>query len=274
MRRLSTRRDAVERPSPVAFAILLVIATATFVSGQTVDSATVVVDAGVDGPAARDADPAGARAAWFVGAIVESSRVAMGREWHFSAAAAFRREPTLGMTRDGTRIAAAYLDALAGSVALRFAHTSGSVETAIVGRLAETRVDAGQRVVVAANTIGASTFVADAMVDIRWNRRGRRSSASASPLRAIVDGYVGVKHDQRFHRAGDLSDFDDPTGRLEMGMFIAPWRLVDANGHVLMTAAAGVDGETALRTGRRLPSGVRMWGRAEVDLRQALGRRR
>ena len=87
---------------------------------------------------------------------------------------------------------------------------------------------------------------------------------------SIVHGYVGIKHDQRLHRAGDLSGFDDPTGRLEGGLFVTPWRLTNAHGERVMAAGAGVDGEAAVRGGERLPSGFRVFLRADVDLRHAL----
>jgi hypothetical protein len=247
--------------------------TATL-NAQGLSPLDVVADAGVtDGGATSERAPGDPNATWFAGVTAETARLPMPHRWDFSADGAIRREPALAMVHNGAAIVPAYLDAIASSATIRFAHALGSIETAIVARLAGTRLDRDQRLTSADNTIGNWTFFADAVGELRWYGRSGRALSDGHPPAPLVSVYAGVKHDQRFHRAGDLSNFDDPTGRLEGGFFIAPWRLANGDGAHVMSAGGGVDAETALDGRQRLPSAFRVFLSMEVDLRDAFGRR-
>ena len=98
-------------------------------------------------------------------------------------------------------------------------------QTAVVGRFAETRLDRAQRLIRAANTIDDWAFLVDAVVDVRWY--GPRDTPAFERDRSqssIVRAFAGVQHNQRFHRAGDLQGFDDPTGRVVGGIYVTPWQ--------------------------------------------------
>jgi hypothetical protein len=240
------------------------------ICAQSLRSVSVLVDGGiVAGGATSDSAPGDPYTTWFAGVTAETARVAMPHHWDFSADAAFRREPTLTMVRVATAMLPAYLDAIATSAALRFAHTSGSVETALVARIAGTHLDHDQRLAVADNTIGAWTFFVDAIGELRWYGPSGRTLHGGHPPMPLVSAYVGVKHDQRFHRAGDLSNFDDPTGRIEGGFFIAAWRGANRHGVGAMSFGAGANAETALDGENRLPGGFRVFARAAIDLPNA-----
>lgn len=208
-------------------------------------------------------------ATWFAGATVASAPILMGRGWDFSVAARLAREPVLGMVRAGDRIAPAYFDALRASASLMFVHTSGPFDVAIAGRYAETRIDRSQTADPARNDNGLWTFLFEATAHVRWYAAG---DAAAAPARRrlvpIVDLYGGVKHDRRFHRHGDLQPYDDPTGRALGGLFVAAWRWRGRDGAPWGTIGGGVDVETALRSGVRLPSAGRAFLRAAFDLRR------
>ena len=115
--------------------ILVAAAAVVPARGQTLGSIDVLVDGGVlgDGPVvARASDTHTAQVTWFGGVTAETPRIPLGRAWDVSAGAALRREPAFAMARAGTTVTPAYLDALTASTSLLFAHTSGSLETAIV----------------------------------------------------------------------------------------------------------------------------------------------
>jgi hypothetical protein len=256
--------------------VLLTIALAFVgvapICAQSLRPVSVLVDGGVvAGGATSDPAPGDPYTTWFAGVTAETARVAMPHHWDFSAAAAFRREPTLTMVRVAPAILPAYLDAIATSATLRFAHTSGSVETALVARIAGTRLDHDQRLTVADNTIGDWTFFADAIGELRWYGPGGRALRGGHPPLPLVSAYVGVKHDQRFHRAGDLSNFDDPTGRIEGGFFIAVWRRANRHGADAISIGAGANVEAALDGDNRLPGGFRVFARTAIDLANAFG---
>jgi hypothetical protein len=240
---------------------------------QTLRPITLIVDGGAVGgwpTEARGRDAGTVHSTWFGGLSVQTTRAAMGRGWDFSVDAAFRREPTFAMARTGPTVTPVYLDALSASSSLRFAHTSRSFETAIIGRFAETRIDRVQQVTPATNTINEWSFLVDAAVDLHWyGSRGTPVRSADRRLMSLVGGHIGVQHDQRLHRAGDLQGFDDPTGRIEGGVFVTPWRLINARGEPVMAIGGGADMNAALRGGERLPSGFRVLLRAEVDLRHA-----
>ena len=96
---------------------------------------------------------------------------------------------------------------------------------------------------------------------------------AAQTLDPFVDVYVGLRHDQRFHRAGDLRDFDDPTGRLLFGFTVNPIRLTDRRaggiGNTRLTFGGGFEYEGARRGPNRLPSGFRIVLAGRLDLPRA-----
>jgi hypothetical protein len=254
--------------------LLLVAVAARPIGAQPAASPIdVMVDGGVlgAGPAAwHRVEGAPAHVTWFGGLTARTARVPLGRGWNFSAAAALRREPAFALARSAATVTPAYFDALTASTAIHFSHISGRFETAAVGRFAETRLDRAQRLTRAANTIDDWAFLVDAVLDVRWYRR--RDAPSLVPDRSrspIVSAFVGVQHNQRLHRAGDLQGFDDPTGRVVGGIDVTPWQLRNIRGERVMTVGGAMDVEAAIRGGERLPAGLRLSLRVELDLRRA-----
>lgn len=246
--------------------LLLTSTAARSAVAQTAAGPVLLADVGVadggsaSGPSTRDAD-------WLAGATIASAPLPMGRNWEFSVAARLAREPVLGMARAGRDVAPAYFDAVRASGFLRFVHTSGAFDVAIVGRYAETRMDRSQSRVPAENDNGPWTFLFEATTHFRfYAERDAAASPRQRRLMPVVDVYGGVKHDRRFHREGDLQPYDDPTGRALGGVFVAAWRWLDAGGLPRIVVGGGADFETALRTGVRLPSAGRVLLRAVVDV--------
>jgi hypothetical protein len=172
-------------------------------------------------------------------------------------------------------VAAGYASGLGTSLALGFAHTSGPSEIAIVGRAGATRLDGDANVV--SNDVGRTAAFFDALVDFQWYRGGTPSARyNSQRLMPAAHGYAGVRHDQRFHRAGDLAGFDDPTGRMIFGGELSVVRIADprdgAGGATLFTVDGGVEFEGALRGANPMPSGFRVVLRGNLDCRRALRR--
>ena len=254
--------------------LLFVAAAVLPIGGQALTPPIdVIIDGGIVGgaPTVRHpAEGAAAHATWFGGLTARTMRVPLGRGWDFRAAAALRREPAFALARSAATVAPAYFDALTASTAIQFAHISGAIETAVVGRFAETRLDRAQRVMRAANTIDDWAFLLDAVVDVRWYGPGDPPASERDRSRsAIIRAFVGIQHNQRLHRAGDLQGFDDPTGRIVGGIQVTPWQRRNVRGESVMTAGGGMDVEAAIRGGERLPAGFRVLLRAEVDVRRA-----
>ena len=86
-------------------------------------------------------------------------------------------------------------------------------------------------------------------------------------LDPLLRASVGIRHDERFHRAGDLQPFNDPTGRVFFGFAPHPVRAA------AVSAGGGFEFEGAWRGAHRLPSGYRVFAESTVDLRRALRRR-
>jgi len=256
----------------VLLCVFLAGATARSVHGQTGTSPDIVAEAGVAAgrsvSAARAGTPA-ARAAWFAGAAIISPPFRLGRNWDTSAVARVAREAVLGAARVDGGVAPAYFDAVRASLSLWFVHTSGAFDVAIVGRYAETRIDSSQPVAPAENDNGNWTFLVDATVHARWYaRRDAAAPPAHRRLMPVIDVDAGIKHDRRLHRAGDLQPYDDPTGRVGAGVFVAVWRFRDSDGVPRVVVGGRAEFETALRAGIRLPSAARVLLRAYLDVRR------
>jgi hypothetical protein len=255
--------------------LLLVAAAVLPIRGQALaPPIDVIVDGGILGGGPTDGRPAEGvptHVTWSGGLTARSRRVSLGRSWDFSGDAALRREPAFALGRSAATVAPAYFDALTVSTTIQFAHGSRAFETAVVGRFAETRLDRAQRVMRATNTIDDWAFLVDVVVDVRWFGPGNTPTSEPNRWRSsTVRGYVGVQHNQRLHRAGDLQRFDDPTGRVVGGIYVTPWQRRNVRGQRVMAAGGGMDIETAIRRGERLPAGFRVLVRAEVDVHRAL----
>jgi hypothetical protein len=126
-----------------------------------------------------------------------------------------------------------YREALGIAGGFRLAHTTARVETALVGRIGSTRVTG----VTSTNGVGDWASFFEGGVDFRW-------------LAPQVDVYAGLRHDNRLERAGALSSYRDPTGRVLLSVSVLPVRL----GRVV--AGVAFESETALPGTGRLSSGV------------------
>lgn len=208
---------------------------------------------------------------------VETGQADVGAGVHLSLDFDLRREPLLAMLKPGHQpLTPAYLNGWTTSTSLRFAHASASSEVAVVGRVGSSRLDSATGT--AANDIGSWAAFFDARVELRWYRQDMPDVyRSGQALMPVVQAYGGVRHDQRFHRAGDLAGFNDPTGRWFFGSVLMPLRVPDNAGEgrdgVLFTFGGGFEFETALRATDRLPSGLKILIRGDLDLGRALRRK-
>jgi hypothetical protein len=209
------------------------------------------------------------------GIDVESPHATLVRAWDIAFDFAFDRQPLLSMTKAAPAPLPRYTAGFATSAAFRIAHAlSSSSEIAVVGGAGVARIDDIQHA--AANDIGPAAAFFDAKIDVRWfGRDVSLVRQTGQMLMPILQGYVGVRHDQRFHRAGDLSGFDDPTGRVIVGVAVNPIRVAarhaDAHGSATLVAiGGGFDLERALRGAVQLPSGFRAMLRADVDVTAAM----
>lgn len=194
---------------------------------------------------------------------VETRHAALGAGWDGAMGFQAGRRPLLTMTTSSSDGAVEPSDSGGFIIAesMRFGRAAGSIETALVGRIGATRADDNPAAV--RNDISGWALLFDATVDLRWHGRDAARAHSTRPLTPIVSAWIGVRHDQRFHRAGDLGGFDDPTGRIVGGLTVNP---IHRAAHGL-TVGAGVEFESALRGPTRLPSGVRLAVTAGVHLR-------
>jgi hypothetical protein len=204
-----------------------------------------------------------------IGVTVVSPPIVLGRHWDLSVTVRVSREPVVAMAREGDEIVPAYIDAWRLSASIGFAHTAHAIDLDIVGRFAETRMDDAPQLTIAENDNGPWTFLFDASTHVRgYLPRDRGLPQAQRRLAPIVEVFGGVRHDRRFHRAGDLQPYDDPTGRLFGGVVVGAWRWRRADGAPRLVVQAGGDFETALRAGMRLPSTGRIFVLAVVDLRR------
>jgi hypothetical protein len=185
------------------------------------------------------------------------------------------RQLLLAMTKAVPAVLPRYTAGFTTSAALRIAHAFfSSSELAVVGRAGVARIDDGANA--AANDIGPAAAFFDAKIDVRWFGRDLSFVHQiGQTLMPILQAYVGVRHDQRFHRAGDLSGFDDPTGRVIGGIAINPVRIAARRRHehgsaTFVAIGGGFDWERALRGAVQLPSGFRVTLRADVDVTAAM----
>ena len=126
-----------------------------------------------------------------------------------------------------------YREGLSVGGGFRLAYTTARLETALAGRIGSTRVTG----VMSTNGVGDWAAFFEGGVDVRW-------------LAPTVDAYAGLRHDDRLQRAGALSNYRDPTGRVLLMVSVLPVRL----GGVI--AGVAFESETALPGMARLPSGV------------------
>jgi hypothetical protein len=206
----------------------------------------------------------------------ESAHAALGWGWDVGMAFEFGRQPMFRMEKpSATSLAVpAYRDGWTAAQSFVFERGSRAIETAIVGRVGATRLEAAGA---AANDVAEWALFFDARAELRWHDRDRWiARLSAQTRDPLVKSYVGIRHDQRFHRAGDLSEYDDPTGRLFFGFVVTPVRVSDprgeGSGNTLLTVGGGFEFEGAVRGPTRLPSGFKIFAIANLDLRRALHR--
>ncbi|MEP7305855.1 MAG: hypothetical protein ABJA98_10080 [Acidobacteriota bacterium] len=221
----------------------------------------------------------------FVRLEVETAHLDIGAGWDAGLGFQVGWQPMLTMTTSASRpVLPAYRDGFTTSQSFRFAKSSSTTETAIVGRVGATRLSLApvldrnsspnQLFAIADNGIAEWALVFDAGVDFRWyDRDVWLEHLAAQTLEPLVDVHVGLRHDQRFHRAGDLSEFDDPTGRLVFGFMVNPIRITDRGaggiGNTRLTFGGGFEFEGALRGPTRLPSGFRIVLAGRLDLPRA-----
>jgi hypothetical protein len=246
--------------------VCLALVAASTVSLKADDSAkfAAVAQAGVS---RDDTSGAGVTSAT-VKLDIETTHARIGRGWEFALAFDAGRQPLFTMIRTGstTAVMGAYLNGFTASSALRIGRATTTTETAIVGRIGTARIDAGDTTP-ASNDIGSWAAFFDAQMDFRWYGRDRGlAHLPATTLAPIVDIHGGVKHDQRFHRAGDLAGFRDPTGRVVFGASVYPLRVA------WLSIGGGVDFERAMPGTDRLPSGFRAALSGRLDLGRALRR--
>jgi hypothetical protein len=156
---------------------------------------------------------------------------------------------------------------------LRFAKSSRVAELAAVAGVGATRIDLAPVTVrdggstrvyrAAANDIDEWALRFDARFELRWYDRDvwvhRLAMTTLDPL---LRASVGIRHDERFHRTGDLQPFNDPTGRVFFGISLRPVRAR------VISAGGAFEFEGALRGDHRLPSIYRASIDTVVDLRR------
>jgi hypothetical protein len=202
--------------------------------------------------------------------IVETRHVPLAARWDLSFDVSLDRELLFSMTRAPRSLPVpVYLAGTTTAFGFRFARAVQSAEVALTGRAGAARTDAVNDL--AANESGRIAAFYDAAIDLRWFAHDMSIvHGTGELLTPIVRAYAGVQHDQRFHRAGDLSGFDDPTGRVLIGAEANPIRIANARDRALLAIGAGIDWEGALRGANRLPSGFRVALRATVDVGASL----
>jgi hypothetical protein len=225
-----------------------------------------------------------------VGLTLETEHLQIGGRFDFGLAFDVGRQPLLVMVKTAPTAAVmpAYINGLTTSTGFRLASGSTSTETAIAGRVGAARLGSEstsvrsggltEPAVIAANDMAEWALFFDGRIDFRWYLRDVwLVHLATEPLDPLVHIYAGVRHDQRFHRAGDLAGFDDPTGRIFFGFGVNPIRVTDrraeGSGNTLLTLGGGFEFEGAVRQTNRLPSGFRVVLSGNVDLLKALRQR-
>jgi hypothetical protein len=212
------------------------------------------------------------------GVEAETAHVGVGGGWGASFGFELGWQPLLRMSApEGAAVVRpSYTGGLLTAQTIRVGRPWRAGEIAVAGRAGATRIAVAGA---AANDVAESALFFDARADLRWyGRDAWFARAAVQTLDPLVHAYTGVRHDQRFHRAGDLSEFDDPTGRLFFGFAVNPIRL--ANPHTSgsddtrLTIGGAFEYEGALRGPNRLPSGYRLFAGASLNLVRALRRNR
>jgi hypothetical protein len=241
-----TKIDAFREPGildATLFATVLIVA-----SGQS--AATQELSAIVNGGAVVGSTTAEHSASATAGLDVETPRLGIGRSWEVGATGGAAWRPLFAMIKatPALAVAPAYRDGLWLSGGIRIDHFTERTETAVVARAGSARIDA-RRAALASNDIGDWAAFFDSGVDIRW-------------IVPLVHVYAGVRHDQRFHRAGDLSAVRDPTGRIVLGAGAYPFR------RGRFSAGASLEFERAWLGVSRLPSAmsVELSGRLRTSI--------
>ena len=251
------------RTSAALAAVCLVLAATASLDAQETGQFAAVVQAGVSRADTRDRDVTSAA----VTLDIETRHADIGRGWTFALAADAARQPLFAMVKTASATAAmpAYLNEFAARAGFRIGRATTTTDTAIVGRFGMARIDSVDAP--ASNGIGAWAAFFDGQVDFRWyGRDARLAHLEASTLAPLLDVHWGLRHDQRFHRAGDLSGFRDPTGRVVFGASVYPVRVA------WLSVGGGVDFEGPLPGADRLPSGFSTALAGRVDLGRALRR--
>jgi hypothetical protein len=236
--------------------------TATLFLCWTSHAVAQQVAAAVEAGAVRSATSDFESASTLVGLDVELRPIGIGRSWDFGIIGTAGRQPQFVMikTTPASAVTSAYRSGVAVGGGFRLARATPGTETAIVGRAGSVWIGGGEPPLVS-NAIGEWAAFFDAGVDVRWLRRDtRRASRAERTLTPLVDVYAGLRHDQRFHRAGDLSRFDDPTGRIVLTARAYPARVG------WFAAGGAVDFERAWPGVSRLPSGWSIAAVGRLDL--------
>ena len=245
-----------------AVSLVLVAGSTASLDAEETEKFAAVVQAG----ASRADTPDRGVTSAVVKLDIETRHADIGRGWNFALAFDAGRQPLFAMvkTASAASVMPAYLNGLTTRAGFRIGRATTTTETAIVGRFGTARIDSVDARP-ASNDVGAWSALFDGQVDFRWYGHDvRLAYLEATTLAPIVDVYAGLKHDQRFHRAGDLGGFRDPTGRVVLGASVYPIRVA------WLSVGGGVDFEGALPGTDRLPSGFRIVLAGRVDLRRAL----
>lgn len=188
----------------------------------------------------------------------ETPHAHIGAGWDAALAFDAALKPLFVMCRCDAGLAADYRSGWTVGQSIRFAKTVRSTETSVVGRAGAAWIELDR---IAANGIGRWALVFDTRAELHWFGRSSRRPPASRTSTPLVDAYAGVRHDQRLHREGDLSPFDDPTGRIVFGFGVMPFRPA-----IRVAAGGRFDYEGALRGATRLPSGFRAAAVATVRI--------
>ncbi len=216
--------------------------------------------------------------AGYVALAAETRPLDLGLGWHAGFGLRLARQPVLAMVTSNSGAEPLFKNGTSVATELRFAQTSRVLELAAVSRAGATRIDLAPTAVrsggttrvysAAANDIDEWALFFDARVDVRWyDRDVWADRLTMETLDPLLRASVGIRHDERFHRAGDLQPFNDPTGRVFFSFTLHPVRTR------AISAGGGFEFEGALRGAHRLPSGYQLFAEATLDLRRALRRR-
>jgi hypothetical protein len=215
---------------------------------------------------------------------IETKHMALGRSWDFSLTFDAGAQPLFVMVKapEGN-VTPAFVPGVVTSTGFRVARSTRSTETAVVGTIGGARINSDdatfgstqtESVVVAANDMSRWALFMDGSIDFRWYPRDVwLVHLETEPLDPLFHIFAGVRHDQRFHRSGDLENFSDPTGRIFFGFDINPFRVPGRHaGASVLTIGAGFRFEGALRETDRLPSGYQVALSVNLEVLNALAR--